>query len=273
MGTSIILNDVVFSNKNLPLIANLLQDGLVAAFRPTLNDNSMIDLSGNGVKVTKIGNPEFYEGFMRGHSQNGYRIEVPETTSCTLIVVARGGNSLIRNSGVCLPLSSRWDTTDNQRGCSVMIMPTGANTYFYVNNQAFLKSNTAPTTMISKLGGSITRLHDITGASDAAKSEWIFIAVTFDAVSNRITQYAPVKDFEYATINSDSTVSGRRITNLANGQMNRFEICSAAGYTAANGECDVAEALVYNKVLTKEQILEQYALTKDFFAKHRTILI
>lgn len=270
MGTSIVLNDVVFSNKNLPVISELINDGLVAAFRPTLSIDSLIDISGNGYQATIIGNPEFHNGYMSGFSQNGFRIEAAETESVTLITVARVGYNSQRASAIAIPISSRWDTANAQRGCGVFFNLSGLN---YISSyQAYLKS-LSDGTMLSKFLGAGKTLLTLESATDETKTEWVFLATTFNAVTNEIIQYIPRYDVEAKKINLDATVSGRRITNPSNGQMNRFEVCSAGGYTGAKGNCDVAEAMYFNKALTKTQILEQYSLSKSFFEKNRAIVI
>lgn len=270
MGTSIILNDVVFTNNSLPIVSNLMTDGLVAGFRPTRNKNSLVDISGNNIQATLIGSPTFEDGYMSGYFQNGFRIEAAETESVTLITVCRAGRSLERNGYICSPIFSRWDDTNNQRGCGIFLS-INANKY-YSNYQGWLKSANGAD-MVNKYGSPYVPILELSNETDETKTEWIFLATSFEASTNTIIQYIPRYDIEHRITNDDATIAGRRITNSVNGQMNRFEICSAGGYTAAKGVCDVAEALYYNKALTSAEVMEQYRLSKEFFEKNRSIVI
>ena len=191
MSTIIRLRGINFNNPALPVVSSFVRNGLVAAFRPAGDASSMVDLSGNGVSLTKRGSPSFTEFGVIGNGVNGYRTNVPETSNLTLIAIDR--NHAISSWSSFAVGTYYNDTVGAERGSSLWISQTnGSNVGKYdvrAQAQSYCKKNDNSGYTNQLLVNEL--LHDETDVTTTPISNWVFSAVTIDANANIMKAYAP----------------------------------------------------------------------------------
>lgn len=274
-----------FNNPNFPLVAPFLRSGLVGAFRPSGTEVSMVDISGAGATVSKVGSPTFTAGGLKGDVQNGYITNIPETVNQTIIVVGRALISDLSSPAFSSYFAGNFypsATQADRRGMS-LFFGGGSDTpgvghvdlwgqSFYKNTVSALPENatsTAPRVLDNA---------DITTGKSAATA-WYFMAISNDSVGNKSHFYLPALNPNAPFATKDITaLSGSLATRglllpPANNP-NYLSICSSVSPESVSGvHAEVAEVLFYNRALSTAEIFQQYQASKRFILSARSIVI
>lgn len=270
MTTIIKAMGVNFNNPNLPIVAPMITDGLIAGFRPNNTQRGLIDLSGNGHMLTKKGSPELTAFGIKGNAANGFVSDVPESRSMTIFVTSRIFKSDSGNyHGFALSTYKDTGVTTN-RGIGVFYY--NDDTKVTTNSNIVAKKLTA-NEQVNKVAAVRSDLLTVSSPATPFK----MIAIVIDADKNHFITYDPASQSaptaDYDSIYDGFILAGRLLSDPLTGKPNMFEIAS---YTIS-GEWDsyseVAEVLFYDKALTQAQIVQQYQYSKDFMSKHRSIAI
>lgn len=235
-----------FSNNNLPILQPIVTDGLVAMFRPNDSINGLADLSLNNHTLTKVGNPTLTTVSASGNSNNYYQTSIPETQSLTIMAVVKIVNN--PNNGI---IFGNYETN------------AGTSIWYSYNGTA--KDSLALQVQLhnKKLDGTFknNQLH-FEIFYPPFNYPWRFVAITIDAKTGIATAYNPLNQ-KVNTLAAD----------FANRQIGKnFRIFNAQSNTHP-GTSELAEVLVFNKALSRQQIMQQYEYSKEFMAKHRGIVI
>lgn len=248
MATVIRASGVQFKNANLPSLSPVVSDGLVAMFRPSSAPNGLIDLHNKDNQLTIVGNPELLEVGVKTNLNNYLQTDVSETSNLTLIAVAKksGKNSAFvvgnfsgqTGSGG----SSIWLNDDGNEGHTVRAQSTSYATT--QNNRVF-----------SNIGQYVD-------------DQYMFVALVVDAENNTMQAYNPT------LLNNHLNYSNAEINGLKNRRLdNKIRIGSAAGGVRWLGEAIIAEVIIYDRALNKDDIMTQYIYSKDYFKKKHNIHI
>lgn len=248
MTTVIRSSNSVFNAENILPSGSLVLDGLVAAFRPSNKQDGLIDLSGHGHILTKMGSPTLTSQEMVGDSSNGYTTDIDETVNLTYIAVYK----VLPTSGNYQSLAINCFNNTPAEGSSIY---SGA-----ASAKAELRC--ASTVLVASTGSSAVLNHPLDNpVSSADVSNYIFVAHVVNAATGNILSYTPVNG---AIVSTEQGV-GR---SLANRPLSRRKVSLAYSPTTPTwlGKSHIAEALIYNKALTAEQIMMQYNYSKAFMA-------
>lgn len=280
MSTIIRLRGINFNNPALPVVSSFVRNGLVGAFRPAGDASSMVDLSGNGVSLTKRGSPAFTQYGMTGTPSNGYRTNIPETLNSTLTAIFRVTKGTTFSSMAVGNYNN--DNVGAERGMSIWTSSaagTGAGKIdVRVNAQTHYKK-TADGLYTNSIAATI--LNDEVDDTTFLQTEWVFAACVVDATNNKLQAYlpklsalGPTAEVNYTTASQPGSLANRLIADPVTLTPNYFEILSTpdANWVSA-GTIELAEVLIYNRALAFSEILEQYNLSKDFMKKVRNIVI
>lgn len=278
MSTIIRLRGVNFNNASLPVVSSFVRNGLVAAFRPAGDESSLVDLSGNSTQLTKVGTPTFTTQGVKGQNGSGYVTNVAETADITVMAVYRCSPIAgTMAGGLVVNTFNDDDAAGNKYGFSLWTKAyagTGANKLdVKALYQTFLKRNSDNTYQNSPFGVLIQDEMDNTVSTD-----WIFGAMVIDASNNKVKRFVP-KLYPTGPYNeTDGTalglsVAGRILTNPTTGLPNYVNILEASDNDAWNTPVELAEVLIYQRALTDVEIFQQYALSKEFMSKLRSIVI
>lgn len=282
MSTILRLTGAAFDNPALPIITPLVSDGLVGAFRPYRSLARTIDLSGNGRRLTLKGSPLFSDFGVIGSSSSGLITDIFETASMTITTVSRmclDGVLLSDYSGGLAAGYYAVDPAgggDAKRGTATMWIPNPGTPAGTHNLRAFglthARRNSDNLQLIISNGGVSEANVDPAGRTHSLPE---FVAVTVSAVTNKRIVYIPrlgiVSEYDGNTNAVPASFANRRLVSPANGTPNRMHIATlpeGSGYTGT-GRIEVGEALFYNRALSADEVARQYALSSDFFAKHR----
>lgn len=286
MSTIFRLNGVNFNNPALPVIMPIISDGLVAAFRPANSLAQTIDLSGNNHQLTLKGSPGFTSTGVVGSASAGLITDVPETAALTIMCVSRmrldSGNLSDFSGGLAAGFYAvdAVEGDDSKRGSAAMWIPnagTPAGTY---NLRLFGMSHGRKTSdNLQALASSGTVVAANVVPANTPNSSWEFAAVTIDTVANLRTVYIP--RLGYTNVYNGNTnpvplsFANRRLTNPAGGAPNLMHIATlpAGSNYAGTGRIEVGEALFYDRALSASEIAQQYAFSKEFFSRIRSITI
>lgn len=284
MATIIRLKGADFSGKGLPVIAPLVSRGLQGAWRPAGNEASLIDLSGNGATLTKVGNPTFTSNALRGNYANGYRTSIGDAPSITLIAAVRSikdTNNADEQDGFAV--GNYRPTSQGNRGSSIYIgkLTTNAETGVYdlkIRAQSYLTKIDAPTTTINR-NLQVGIIHaDIPATNNMVETDWAWAAYSLNAETGVIKGYYPQKYPSPALLTNETSlgnsIAGRFLTATDGVTPNFMEIVlSSASGGGFGGIIEVAEAMIYHTALTDDEVLTQYAYSKEFLANVRGIQI
>lgn len=279
MSTIIRLRGINFNNPALPVVSSFVRNGLVGAFRPAGDASSMVDLSGNGVTLTKRGNPSFTQYGILGNGVNGYRTNIPETMNQTLMAVFRGHKGTSFN---CLAISNYLnDVAGAERGSSVWMAlanGTGENKIDVGARTQTHYKRASDNAYTNNIHASV--INDEVDSTTFLTSDWVFAALVVDATGNiqqtfvpKNNSSGPVQETNFTTATNPGSLATRHLTDPATGAPNMFQICSVDDLTWVSAQSEVAEALVYNRALSTAEIMEQYELSKEFMFKVRGISI
>lgn len=239
MTTVIRSSTSVFDVENVLQFGGFVRDGLVAAFRPSSGQGGLIDLSGHGHILTKIGSPTLTSKEMVGDSVNGYMTDIYETPNLTYIAVYKvlpTGGSYSAHAITCF--------RSPKYGSSI-----------YAGNAGLRASTSIKETST----GTDELLAKDVGYSDMEK--YVFVAYVVNSETGVVTTYAPAIGPAINTPQGDGW-------SIANRSLSQAKVSLAynASLSSWLGTSHIAEALIYNKALTAEQIMQQYYYSKGFMA-------
>lgn len=243
MTTVIRSSNSVFNAENILPFGSLVLDGLVAAFRPSNKQDGLVDLSGHGHILTKMGNPTLTSNEMVGDSVNGYTTDITETSNLTYIAVYK-----------VLPTSDNYQSL--AINCYNQSPIEGSSIYMYSGGKAGLRG--AAPAKITSSGASVIVTATL-GYPDIEK--YVFVAHVVNSETGVMTSYTPVN----GTVINTPQGSGQ---SFANRSLSRNKVSLAYSPTTPTwlGKSHIAEALIYSKALTAEQVMEQYNYSKAFMA-------
>nr|WP_315041293.1 hypothetical protein [uncultured Moraxella sp.] len=257
---------VTFNDPTLPVLAPLITQGLVGAWRPNNSSLGLIDLSGNGHILTQVGNPTLTDNSIVVDKNNGFATDVKETIDLTMIVVHRA----VKSDNDNLP----WESFTvgcfyDNRGTSIWQSLSTEENKVYINAQTYGKK-IADGTMHNRIFYS----RKITVPPQ--KTDYIMTAFVVKASDNIMTTYQP--QLQATPTNTyDATPEGyrldlRHLSDPATNLPNYFKF-GLANVEFGNGKSEIAEVLIYNRALNQDEIMRQYKYSQAFLQKHRSIVI
>lgn len=275
MTTIIRAAGVTFNNPDLPVVTPIITNGLVGAFRPSNKIGGLVDVSGNGHKMTTVGAPELTSISAKGDKNNGFITDIPDSKDITLMCVSRSikNPSTGRFSGFVL--SNYSGGNDLTRG--------GGIWYHDVSNDIsvtpILKANSHTKDLSDNSFKNATVIGKNFVTNDLVngnKTAWNFFAMTLNSTSNLQkaympkTQLAPVDTFDHTA--KGFSLSERKLT-LDNGKPNFFRVINIGDSGNWTGTVEVAEVMVFDRALSDSEIMQQYLYSKKNMAANRDISI
>lgn len=275
MTTIIRATGVTFNNPDLPVVTPIITNGLVGAFRPSNKIGGLVDVSGNGHKMTMAGAPELTSISAKGDKNNGFITDIPDSKDITLMCVSRsiknpstgrfsgfvlsnysGGNDLMRGGGI-------W--YHDQSAGSVVTPILKANSYTKkISDGTYVNATATPKTYTA---GELI---------DGNETAWNFTAMTLNTVTNKqhaympATSLAPVATYDHTA--AGFNLAQRKLT-LDNGQPNFFRVINILDSGNWTGTVEVAEVMVFDRALSDSEIMQQYLYSKQYMAANRGITI
>lgn len=278
MTTVIRATGVSFNNQNLTKISPMVSDGLVAAFRPSQRTADLTDLSGNGHTLTQRGAPELTEFGVKGTATDGFITDVAETADLTLMCIARTHKHATDNEYDGFAVGAyNTNTASIERGAGLWFSQTvnASDLDIHVNAQTHVQ-------VVSDSSYSNKNIRIFSPVENAglglAVSPWVFFATTLDSNSGLQKTYAPSQSTDeiqsYDHTANGFSLANRLLEDPNTLEKNLFQIASTPDDSLGwKGGIEVAEVLIFDKVLSKTQVLQQYLYSQEFMQKHRGISI
>ena len=243
-----------FINPDLPsVVPKFITDGLVAAYRPSNAATGLNDLSGNGNNLTIVGSPVLTADGMVGDVLNGLKTGLLETLSLTYMAVYKIPLSTYVEGGFVM-------------GCYEDIPPTSSTgSSFYSFGLSGAGHNLTAQSQYKKPDNTTAQA---TVAMGVIPDRYVFVAITVDAASNKVTAYCPTLATEFTTIPPTGAIGTRDISPT-----NKVQLVSGISKPTWTSKVNLAEALIYNKALTSAQIQEEYQKSKTYMQAQRSIAI
>lgn len=261
MTTVIRATGSVFNNQSLPIIAPLVTDGLVGAFRA--GGFGLVDVSGNSRALTVVGSPTATEYGLRGNGSNGLATDIGEPTTMTIMTISR-----VRKVGGAYKrvfVAGNYIASNPVAGSSVFYAPEAQGYSLRGNTRTKnLSGDTLNNTLTYKIFGDV-----------GDTSEFIFTAMVLDAAANTVTTYLPKFSQNYVQF-VDFNPSSLSLTQrplVINGKPNYIQIASTPSSDVWDGDVEVAEVLIFDKALTKSQIMQQYKYSKAYMQDSKNITL
>ncbi len=253
MATIIRLKNVQFSNNALPVITPFVRNGLVGAWRFANGPESLIDLSGNGHQLTEKGSVSYSEFGVLGDHSNGFITDINESADLTLIAVYRTASTNDGAKGFAV--GNFFNDTSPDRGVSLWYHRDNVNDVFKYQSQCHYYRTDTGLFQNEIIQASITPI----------EQDFAFSAVTINTAENSQTLYVPKKNTKLVRSDSLKNYAQREMSTMP------FEICSSPDDWLNESNVEVAEVIIYNKALSEAEVLEQYALSKQFHKAVRGI--
>lgn len=244
MSVIIRLNDTVFNNSNLPVIARLVP-GAAFSYKPSVS-NGIKDSSGSGDSLTASGDPEITTyGAKVGYDNYYASSTLDDSSELTMIGVVTpdvdGGNSVMR----FYPFGCR--DTDNNQGWAVKCNASGSFTAY-----AYTTTGTAVA---------------ISSTETYSSTEGTFVALRIS--EDEISIFVASEDGEISKVSSSYDFSDR--------QKNASQsINIGQGSLTASTETEediVCEATLYKFALSDDQIQKAYEYSSVYFNNHTDVTI
>lgn len=284
MTTILRIKGASFNDPSFPVLTPFIREGLLGAFRPAVSDASLVDLSGNGALLTKVGSPTVTAQGLLGNKSNGYKTNIAETASHTIMAVGRlklngvAGASQISGFFAGNYLVDGGDPRG--MGLFYSTLPgTVSGVGVQVQAQTHIKKPSAPLSANMYANGPRLLDNKTPGAMETSVSAWVFMAIVVDAALGKMQFYVPAASASapFQTLNAadaGGTISGRFLTDPVGGGPNFMQIVSVptTGFVGES-QSEVAEALFYNRALTADEIFRQYQLSQAFMSARRGISI
>lgn len=232
-----------FTNPDLPSIVQFVEDGLVAAYRPSNKSDGLNDLSGNGHNLIPIGSPVLTATGMIGDAVNGYDTRLLETNSLTYIAVYKIPAETFNTGGFVM-------------GCFNAFPPTGSS-FYTIKKVGTAHEIIAQYRAKSSTGAVVSKDSVIANIPN----QYVFIAMSIDSVANKVKVYAPALGVNNEVLLADNVLSTRNksetITN---------KLIANSYYTSWLSKVHLSEALLYDKALSDSQIQSQYVKSKAYMS-------
>lgn len=246
----------------------------ILVVRPRNGKGSMIDLSKSNVQFSDKGQPLFTANGVKGDNSNGFYSNLAEPASFSLLLTARVVASAdFSTAGDIVGVGTYANEAgaDNDRGLLLgfsTTVPDGSNNVSLDGRVRYFDSARTPRALAIPLGIVVPATQRI--------APWVMLAITVDAVNERIIYQQPGNPASLQTrqeIALSGLISGRPRVALS-GDSNTFQVASTLlnGTAPAGVKIEVAEVIVAG-IMTQAQINEQYALTKAGLAKWGQTLI
>lgn len=239
------LRNARFNNPALPVLGPIIAPGLRAAFRPRADISSMADLSGNGTLTTKVGSPVFTDTGVIGTVANGFTTNLAETKNHTYIVTAKC-------TAATTPFIVGNFNSTAELGTGLFALSTAGN----MTSSAAYWTKSGATTNWDRINGPAVSIAMF-------PTLWSFMVITVDSDRNRITFWLKQGSAELTKIGPVSN-SGLSTRNMAPAETLR--IMGPQPAWAYTGQAEVAELLIYDRVLTDDEIIRQYGYSKPWLA-------
>lgn len=263
MATTIIkLPGSDFSGQGLPQTPQLIFEGLLGAYRAKGTDDSLVDLSGNGRTLTKLGLPTVSGNSYKIHSKKGYDTGVVVTPSLTIAAIYRGNqvNPPAGNSGFALGEFNN-DVTPMYGAALWYADSSGGNNTQHRTLQTYLRTSDTAQQFINT--NIVQKTYDLRNAFE-------FIVLTIDSVGNVSRSYAPrlqaapIETVDY-NVSPVGSLANRKLTDSA-GVPYTHNIGFVDDNTYVNSDMEVCEALIWNRPLTDAEVTAQYLASKTYWA-------
>lgn len=239
MATVLKAVGATFTASNLVKLNYFVKDGLVAAYRPDNTSQGLTDLSGNGHKLTLVGGASVDSRSLVSSSKlSGASTGLNETASFTYISTFKV--EPVGGKYAALPINC---FSQLAGGSSIFAGQSGLND---ISAQCY---STGVINVIAK--------------TTTTNADYVFVAVSVDAVTNTMRIDIPARNISVtSTPEAGETFSARVFSRFG------IHLGYCPSYTAASAKSYIAEAIIYNKALTIEQIAQQYSYSKkDLEAK------
>lgn len=261
MTTVIRATGSVFNNQSLPIIAPLVTDGLVGAFRA--GGFGLVDVSGNSRALTVVGSPTATEYGLRGNGTNGLMTDIGEPKTLTLMTISRVRkvDGVFKRAFVA--------------GNYIVSNPIVGSSFFYAANSSYIQLKGSFTAVNTDSSAVRSSLEFSNGSLLADITPFIFTAVVIDAAGNTLTSYTPAISQTAKEVVSLTTLN-RSLANrplTVNGKPNYIQIASTPSSDLWDGDVEVAEVLIFDKALTQAQIMQQYKYSKAYMQDSKNITL
>lgn len=225
MALVVQIPDIVFTNPNLPNIKAALETQAAGDTEAIAHyimglDARMVDASGRGQNLEKIGSPVENAVSSVVDKSNYYKMPLSNPRECTVILVMKG------DGASTTPSFGNWNN-DEKKGLSIYLEAGAFTVIAYDENGQGTGGGSTGTTVIP--------------------TEYTFLAATFD--SNKLFMYCP-REGEEKTLNRSGFSQSIGSANLRIGSIPSV---------SWGGETDIAEVLVFDRVLSKQQLQQKYA--------------
>lgn len=240
MTTVIKATGAFFSSENLPYINELVTDGLRAAFR-LYGSNPLTDLSGNNTTLTPVGTPTYVATGVKGDRSNGFKSNLLETESMTITSIFNVAAE-----------------DENTAGFAVSCFTEALG--FSLYHRKPTDTNILSMLVHVKNTSTGVAFNFTSDLEDVAVVNPLFIALSVDAATNKITVFVPKLNIKREfTPPAGHTIAGRTLSATP------IAILTNPAGTRPTwlNKTTMSELLIYNKVLTDEQITEQYNYSKS----------
>lgn len=232
-----------FNNPNLEGVVPFIYDGLVAAFRPNNTENGLLDLSGNGNTLQKIGSPTLSTKGASGDTNNGYKTNIQQKINMSMGVVAKKTVVAGDNGG---------------RAVFVGNFETGSGVALYSNpspvNKVYASANGA--------SGSVGSASvDLTNGLD-----YFFAMSVIDGINNTITIYTASATTQL-TSNTYTFTAPNTISDAPINPAYPIHLMAIEGRDDWLAKVDLSETLIYDRAITAAEVAKQYEFSKSAMAK------
>lgn len=292
-GDIFYLKGANFGNPNLPrvqpfAINNIMPSGLLAAWRPATNMNSLLDLSGNGAIATLKGMPVFDSLGVVCDANNGIYTNVQETLDITVLTVARavpgadgvwgsGSNYNAWASGGFALDGSSYHGGTRALGANFTIQPVTGGVELRALTSFGLYNKTSDSYTQSNFQTPLTRAASFADLSGDA-SPWVFSALSISG--EKVAGFVPALSWktnrDYSA-NETQSIRLRLMADIETGEPSRINIGSVhpqfTNWALGFGKAHIAEVLVYNRGLSEDEIMIQYSLSQEWMSGNRGITI
>lgn len=240
MGTIVKL-DTIFNADNLPVLTPLVQNGLVACYRPA---KGLFDLSGNHHQLKVIGNPTITQYGALVDGKNYYETDIKETPELTYIAVYR---SIIADDKQPSYVVGIYE--GNRASLLFQTQNTKVDIGSYAakkNNQGTMGVGALYTTIQSSLSPQTT--------------DWVWHAMALGS-PNLLTSFVrkngtELRYDENRTPDYNYTVRDLSETNILIG--------SSVNASHGKTKMEIVEVLIYNKALTRQELDQQLKYTQEY---------
>ncbi|MBY6308636.1 hypothetical protein [Alcaligenes faecalis] len=251
MATAWLITGSAFNNPLLPTAPVFVDEGLIAAFR-IRESGTLADLSGNGVLLETVGTPVHGDQGVLVRNTAGYALNVEQPESFTFMAAFRVEYELATPGARLQGIVGSNDEIE-KKGLSIV-------------SGVFGGTAESPGTRLQSGAvyvGSSSSTFNLRGSQISEPpvpvypyaSPWQWLAVSYDANTSLVNIYEPKKGIAVTyEIPSDWRAGGRLKIGLRPG----------VGDLGGPLGVRIPEALFYDRALSEEKVLEQFAISQGY---------